>query len=76
MAFINSNVVCLFRSELEQAIQKKMKYKFSHYVMFAKTYAMPAVGGQPAGKMFVNAEEELFLNVCAFHSDCPSPVLT
>ena len=48
---------------MEQACEKKMKYAFSHYVMFAKTYAMPQVKGQPAGKVFVNAEEELFLQV-------------
>ena len=57
-----------FRSEIESANQKKMKYTFSHYLMFAKTYATPEIAGRPAGKMYVNPEEELFLQVMPCHA--------
>ena len=59
------------RSEIEQAVKKKMNYNFAFYVMICKTCRLPDVV-PPGGKannsadvqrLFINAEEELFYEV-------------
>ena len=51
---------------MERAVKKKMKYDFSHFLMVSKTLKAPSVGkgSQVDVRTFMNAEEELFLEVC------------
>ena len=56
------------RKELEKAVKKNMKYKFSHYMMICKTYRLPAAGkkkkpAEPGPPTFQNVEEEYFFDV-------------
>ncbi|KAI8777463.1 BRCA2 and CDKN1A-interacting protein [Biomphalaria glabrata] len=53
------------QSDIEKAIQKKKKFKFTHYVLISKTYK--AKGGVMQGEMYYsNPEEQLFSELCEF----------
>lgn len=45
-----------------KAVEKKMAYSFSHYLMICKTYEMKAAHNV-AQTFFSNSEEELFQEV-------------
>ncbi|XP_059157028.1 BRCA2 and CDKN1A-interacting protein-like isoform X2 [Physella acuta] len=53
------------QSDIEEAIRKKKKFKFSHLILISKTYK--AKGGNMSDDLFYsNPEEQLFNDVCEF----------
>jgi len=51
---------------MDKAVQKKMKYSFSYYLMICKTYELKAAHNVRE-MIFSNSEEELFQEVILGH---------